>query len=161
GVSLRRVGSRFAVAIALRGGRRGSARRDRDGRSRGANTDRRRGRRPGRGDSLARAIGSRCGDNPRERAEVGAAEVGGRVPRRGGAMVAGKRQRPAAILRGELGPLAAACLKLEVLTYPKPGLVSHVDNGAHHDMDAALLVRSADALAPFFSELARAGAGGT
>ena len=60
----------------------------------------------------------------------------------------------------DLGDLAAACLKLEVTTYPKPGLVSHVDNGAHHDMDAALLVRSANALAPFFADLALAGASG-
>jgi triphosphoribosyl-dephospho-CoA synthase len=59
-----------------------------------------------------------------------------------------------------VGHLAAACLKLEVATYPKPGLVSHVDSGAHHDMDAALLVRSADALAPFFTDLALAGAAG-
>jgi triphosphoribosyl-dephospho-CoA synthase len=59
-----------------------------------------------------------------------------------------------------LGTLAAACLKLEVATYPKPGLVSHVDNGAHRDMDAARLVRSADALAPFFADLAIAGAAG-
>jgi triphosphoribosyl-dephospho-CoA synthase len=59
-----------------------------------------------------------------------------------------------------LGTLAAACLKLEVATYPKPGLVSHVDNGAHRDMDAARLVRSADALSPFFAHLAIAGAAG-
>jgi triphosphoribosyl-dephospho-CoA synthase len=60
----------------------------------------------------------------------------------------------------DLGALAAACLRLEVATYPKPGLVSHVDNGAHHDMDAPLLVRSANALAPFFADLALAGAAG-
>jgi triphosphoribosyl-dephospho-CoA synthase len=60
----------------------------------------------------------------------------------------------------ELGTLAAACLKLEVATHPKPGLVSHVDNGAHGDMDAALLARSADALAPFFVDLVFAGAAG-
>src|SRR5690348_1316283 len=56
----------------------------------------------------------------------------------------------------KLGTLAAACLKLEVATYPKPGLVSHVDRGAHHDMDASLLARSADTLAAFFSDLALA-----
>ncbi|OAF07261.1 triphosphoribosyl-dephospho-CoA synthase MdcB [Bradyrhizobium neotropicale] len=59
-----------------------------------------------------------------------------------------------------LGHLASLCLKLEVKTYPKPGLVSHVDNGAHRDMDAELLCRSADTLAPFFCDLAAAGAGG-
>ncbi|UPJ63768.1 triphosphoribosyl-dephospho-CoA synthase MdcB [Bradyrhizobium sp. 191] len=60
----------------------------------------------------------------------------------------------------QFGHLASLCLKLEVETYPKPGLVSHVDNGAHSDMDAGLLCRSADTLAPFFSDLAAAGADG-
>jgi len=60
----------------------------------------------------------------------------------------------------QLGHLASLCLKLEVETYPKPGLVSHVDNGAHRDMDAALLYLSATTLMPFFSELAAAGAEG-
>ncbi|NYG47943.1 triphosphoribosyl-dephospho-CoA synthase [Bradyrhizobium sp. IAR9] len=60
----------------------------------------------------------------------------------------------------QLGDLASLCLKLEVETYPKPGLVSHVDNGAHRDMDAALLCLSAETLMPFFSELAAAGAEG-
>lgn len=60
----------------------------------------------------------------------------------------------------EIGDLAVNSLKLEVATYPKPGLVSHVDNGAHADMDAALLLRSADTLRPWFVELAAAGAAG-
>ncbi|SDG70845.1 triphosphoribosyl-dephospho-CoA synthase [Bradyrhizobium sp. Rc2d] len=60
----------------------------------------------------------------------------------------------------ELGQLASLCLTLEVETHPKPGLVSHVDNGAHRDMDAALLRRSAATLMPFFSELGAAGAEG-
>jgi triphosphoribosyl-dephospho-CoA synthase len=60
----------------------------------------------------------------------------------------------------QLAHLASLCLKLEVATYPKPGLVSHVDNGAHSDMDAALLCRSADTLTPFFRDLAVAGAEG-
>ncbi|MBB4427239.1 triphosphoribosyl-dephospho-CoA synthase [Bradyrhizobium sp. CIR48] len=60
----------------------------------------------------------------------------------------------------ELGHLASLSLTLEVETYPKPGLVSHVDNGAHRDMDAVMLCLSADTLAPFFSELAVAGAEG-
>jgi triphosphoribosyl-dephospho-CoA synthase len=60
----------------------------------------------------------------------------------------------------QLGHLASLCLRLEVETYPKPGLVSHVDNGAHRDMDAALLSLSAETLMPFFSELAAAGAEG-
>jgi triphosphoribosyl-dephospho-CoA synthase len=60
----------------------------------------------------------------------------------------------------QLGRLAALCLKLEVETFPKPGLVSDVDNGSHSDMDAELLCRSADTLKPFFRDLAIAGATG-
>jgi triphosphoribosyl-dephospho-CoA synthase len=45
----------------------------------------------------------------------------------------------------------------ELATWPKPGLVSYVDNGSHHDMNAALLRRSAEVLQPFFVELAFAG----
>jgi triphosphoribosyl-dephospho-CoA synthase len=59
-----------------------------------------------------------------------------------------------------IGCLAVDCLRREVATYPKPGLVSHVDNGAHRDMDAALLNRSAATLLPFFTELSEAGAAG-
>jgi len=64
--------------------------------------------------------------------------------------------------RSDHGPIAAmavAALHLEVHTYPKPGLVSHLDNGSHHDMDYALLCRSAVALGPYFARFAAAGAG--
>jgi len=60
---------------------------------------------------------------------------------------------------GRIAGLAVAALHLEVNTYPKPGLVSQIDNGAHHDMDAALLCRSAVTLGPYFARLAAAGAG--
>ena len=60
----------------------------------------------------------------------------------------------------EIGALATRCLHLEVETWPKPGLVSHVDNGSHGDMDAAMLRLSADALEPFFTRLAQAGRDG-
>ena len=53
---------------------------------------------------------------------------------------------------------AVDALQLEVRTYPKPGLVSHVDNGAHDDMDWELLHRSAAVLEPYFANLASAGA---
>jgi triphosphoribosyl-dephospho-CoA synthase len=59
-----------------------------------------------------------------------------------------------------LGRLAEACLRQECHTWPKPGLVSHVDTGSHADMDAALLIRSAAALRPAFTALAEAGAAG-
>jgi triphosphoribosyl-dephospho-CoA synthase len=59
-----------------------------------------------------------------------------------------------------IGALAEHALKLEIETWPKPGLVSHVDSGSHADMDAPLLHASARALRPFFSTLAGAGAAG-
>lgn len=59
-----------------------------------------------------------------------------------------------------IGDLAAECLVREVVTYPKPGLVSHIDAGAHRDMDCALMIRSARTLAPYFRALAEAGAEG-
>jgi triphosphoribosyl-dephospho-CoA synthase len=52
---------------------------------------------------------------------------------------------------------ASRALSRELATWPKPGLVSHVDNGSHRDMDASVLQASIDALNPFFAELARAG----
>jgi triphosphoribosyl-dephospho-CoA synthase len=59
-----------------------------------------------------------------------------------------------------IGELAADCLKQEAATYPKPGLVSHIDSGSHRDMDFALLVHSAETLVPYFNDLAEAGAAG-
>jgi triphosphoribosyl-dephospho-CoA synthase len=56
-----------------------------------------------------------------------------------------------------IGDLAAVSLLLEVETWPKPGLVSHVDRGSHVDMDAGTLRASAEALRPFFVALAGAG----
>ncbi|WP_419686889.1 triphosphoribosyl-dephospho-CoA synthase MdcB [Burkholderia theae] len=54
--------------------------------------------------------------------------------------------------------LAERSLVLEIETYPKPGLVSHVDTGSHADMDAVTFARSAAVLRPYFAELADAGA---
>ena len=59
-----------------------------------------------------------------------------------------------------IAALAQDCLHLEIATWPKPGLVSHVDNGSHDDMDAAMFLRSAAAIAPYFAALADAGAHG-
>lgn len=66
----------------------------------------------------------------------------------------------ASVRAGALGALARDCLFAELETHPKPGLVSHRDAGAHRDMDAPLLLRSATVLEPFFAELAEAGAEG-
>ena len=45
---------------------------------------------------------------------------------------------------------ATRALSDEVATWPKPGLVSHIDNGSHRDMDASVLLASIHVLNPFF-----------
>ena len=57
----------------------------------------------------------------------------------------------------EIGALALKVLRMEALLTPKPGLVDQQNNGAHSDMDLALLLRSAEVLHPFFVELAEYG----
>ncbi|HTJ01888.1 MAG TPA: triphosphoribosyl-dephospho-CoA synthase MdcB [Methylovirgula sp.] len=54
--------------------------------------------------------------------------------------------------------LAVAALVSEVTLYPKAGLVSLVDSGSHTDMDAQTFLRSAQALAGYFAEIAMAAA---
>jgi triphosphoribosyl-dephospho-CoA synthase len=56
---------------------------------------------------------------------------------------------------------AKAALLAELETWPKPGLVSHVDSGSHTDMDASTFKASATAVAPFYDQLAVAGAAGS
>lgn len=60
-------------------------------------------------------------------------------------------------IANDLAQNAVNCLILEVDTYPKPGLVSHIDTGAHTDMNCHLLYRSASTLAPAFEQLGMAG----
>ena len=50
--------------------------------------------------------------------------------------------------------LASDALRAELHTTPKPGLVDRHDNGAHRDMDLALMGRSIDALHPYLVQLA-------
>ena len=69
---------------------------------------------------------------------------------------------PALSLQGDqlselIAEQAYRALLRELATWPKPGLVSYVDAGSHRDMDAAMLRKSAEALRPFFAELALAG----
>jgi triphosphoribosyl-dephospho-CoA synthase len=52
---------------------------------------------------------------------------------------------------------AVRSLYHELALYPKPGLVSFRDNGAHRDMDAATFVRSLFSLRGYFVEIAAAG----
>ena len=68
------------------------------------------------------------------------------------------RDRPR-LSRGaeQVAALAHRAMLQELATWPKPGLVSLVDRGSHSDMDAATLTCSADAIRPYFSDLARAG----
>ena len=53
--------------------------------------------------------------------------------------------------------LATRALQTELDTTPKPGLVDKRDNGAHRDMDHALMLRSIRALHPYFIRLAQLG----
>ncbi len=61
---------------------------------------------------------------------------------------------------GAIAASAAHCLLLELETWPKPGLVSHIDSGSHDDMDADTFRRSARAIEPHFNNLANAGGRG-
>jgi len=61
----------------------------------------------------------------------------------------------------DLGATAVAALLDELETWPKPGMVSHIDAGSHADMDAATFRASAAAIRPFYGELAAAGAAGS
>lgn len=56
-----------------------------------------------------------------------------------------------------IGHLASMALQAELDTTPKPGLVDCNDNGAHRDMDHALMQRSIKALHPYFVRLAKLG----
>ena len=56
-----------------------------------------------------------------------------------------------------IGHLASMALQAELDTTPKPGLVDRNDNGAHRDMDHALMHRSIQALHPYFVRLAQIG----
>lgn len=50
--------------------------------------------------------------------------------------------------------MAERALRLELDTTPKPGLVDRCDNGAHKDMDYALMSKSISALRPYLTRLA-------
>ena len=65
-------------------------------------------------------------------------------------------ERDAAYAR-RIAAAAAAALRLELDTYPKPGLVSRIDSGSHADMDAATFAASTAAIEPYLADLAAAG----
>lgn len=56
-----------------------------------------------------------------------------------------------------LAHLACDALHQELDATPKPGLIDRHNNGAHADMDYALMLRSIEALRPYFVKLAQAG----
>jgi triphosphoribosyl-dephospho-CoA synthase len=56
-----------------------------------------------------------------------------------------------------LARLALRSLHQELVLYPKPGLVSLVDNGSHADMDAATFMRSLFSLRHYFFQVSEAG----
>jgi len=56
-----------------------------------------------------------------------------------------------------IGRAALLSLHQEFSAYPKPGLVSPVDNGSHDDMNAATFFRSLFALRGYFCEIALIG----
>ena len=58
---------------------------------------------------------------------------------------------------GRIARLAVRSLYAELALYPKPGLVSLVDNGSHADMTAATFLRSMFALRRYFSDITQAG----
>ncbi|MEN6594143.1 MAG: triphosphoribosyl-dephospho-CoA synthase [Clostridiaceae bacterium] len=58
----------------------------------------------------------------------------------------------------QIGLLAYEALVFEAQLSPKPGLVDAENSGAHADMDLPLLLRSAEAIRPYFLRFARRGA---
>ncbi|MFC5512033.1 triphosphoribosyl-dephospho-CoA synthase MdcB [Massilia jejuensis] len=84
-----------------------------------------------------------------------------RDPReRAGAAAPGAVRRPetARQFRARIARLAVRSLYAELSLYPKPGLVSLVDNGSHADMTAATFMRSMFALRHYFARITAAGA---
>lgn len=57
----------------------------------------------------------------------------------------------------EVPRLAEEALWQELELTPKPGLVDRLNNGAHHDMDHALFVRSITAITPWLSRFTELG----
>ncbi len=67
---------------------------------------------------------------------------------------------PVEVDAGVIAWEAESALHEELETYPKPGLVSYVDNGSHSDMNAGHFRSSIGELRGYFKSIAEAGAGG-
>jgi triphosphoribosyl-dephospho-CoA synthase len=57
-----------------------------------------------------------------------------------------------------IAKFAIRSLHAELVLYPKPGLVSPVDNGSHDDMNSRVFMRSIFSLRHYFFQMAQAGA---
>lgn len=68
-----------------------------------------------------------------------------------------RKEPPHRGYRLDVARLAVGCLHAELTLHPKPGLVSPIDNGSHHDMTAATFMRSLFALRRFFIDICQAG----
>ena len=64
---------------------------------------------------------------------------------------------PATTVPYLIAHLATDALRAELFTTPKPGLVDRNDNGAHRDMDLAMMNKSINALQPYLVKLALLG----
>ena len=61
------------------------------------------------------------------------------------------------VLTRQISRAAINALYWELRAYPKPGLVSPIDSGSHHDMDASTLLRSLFSLRNYYKRIAQAG----
>jgi triphosphoribosyl-dephospho-CoA synthase len=73
---------------------------------------------------------------------------------------AAKTDAPLDDMTRRVARAAVRSLWHELVLYPKPGLVSLHDAGAHDDMNADTFIRSLFALSRFFGDIAKAGAAG-
>jgi triphosphoribosyl-dephospho-CoA synthase len=71
------------------------------------------------------------------------------------------RGRSSTVALKATGRAAVVALYDELALAPKPGLVSFVDNGSHHDMDARTFMRSLFSLRLYFPRLVALGASGS
>ena len=71
-----------------------------------------------------------------------------------GALSHGTELVPPTTVPHLIAHLATEAMRAELFTTPKPGLVDRHDNGAHRDMDLAIMGKSIDALLPYFTRLA-------
>jgi len=67
------------------------------------------------------------------------------------------RRHAAHALSREVALRAVRSLYQELALYPKPGLVSLVDNGSHTDMDATTFMRSLFSLRHYYARICKAG----